>query len=71
VLVEPNGDGRLLMEVVAPENPDVDIWSARRRAKMFEKEFERSLSIRWRSEAQSAETAGNGAAPADRRIAGG
>jgi exopolyphosphatase/guanosine-5'-triphosphate,3'-diphosphate pyrophosphatase len=72
VVVEPNGDGRLVMEVVAKENPDVDIWSARKRAKMFEKEFQQSLAIRWRSEPQPAEVEGsNSAAPANRRVAGG
>ncbi len=71
VLVEANGDGRLVMDVVAPENPDVDIWSARRRAKMFEKEFDRSLSIRWRTESEPASRDGHAGFTPDRQAAGG
>ncbi|HEV3415742.1 MAG TPA: Ppx/GppA phosphatase family protein, partial [Pirellulales bacterium] len=54
VLVEREGDGRLTIEVVAPENPDVDIWSARRRGKMFAKVFKTPLSIRWQGQNQAA-----------------
>jgi exopolyphosphatase/guanosine-5'-triphosphate,3'-diphosphate pyrophosphatase len=51
VIVESQSDGRLAMDAVAAENPDVDLWSARRRAKMFEKVFKTSLDIRWQGEA--------------------
>jgi hypothetical protein len=64
VVVERGDGDRLSMEVVAPENPDVDIWSARRRAKMFENVFETSLSIHWQGEAQTAMNE-SGAAPAE------
>jgi exopolyphosphatase/guanosine-5'-triphosphate,3'-diphosphate pyrophosphatase len=54
VIVKRDGDGRLAMKVAAAENPDVDIWSARRRAAMFEKVFKCPLSIRWQGQNQSA-----------------
>lgn len=54
VVVECHDNGRLSMDAVAAENPDVDLWSARRRAKMFEKVFKTSLDIRWQGEAQAA-----------------
>ena len=34
-----------------PEIPEVDLWGARRRAKMFEREFNTSLAIEWRENA--------------------
>jgi exopolyphosphatase/guanosine-5'-triphosphate,3'-diphosphate pyrophosphatase len=71
VLVVPDGDGRLVMEIVASENPDVDIWSARRRATMFEKEFDRTLVICWRSESESVLSDGSAAMSPDRQAAGG
>ncbi len=48
-------DGKLIMEVDAADNPDVDIWGARRRTKMFDQVFKTTLEICWRGEA--AETA--------------
>jgi exopolyphosphatase/guanosine-5'-triphosphate,3'-diphosphate pyrophosphatase len=48
VIVERSGDHGLSMIVIASENPEVDLWSARRRAKMFEKVFDTSLAIHWR-----------------------
>jgi exopolyphosphatase/guanosine-5'-triphosphate,3'-diphosphate pyrophosphatase len=71
VLVVPDGAGRLVMEVVAGENPDVDIWSARRRATMFEKEFDRALAIRWRTDCASALSDGSASMLPDRQAAGG
>ncbi len=44
-------DGKLLLEADAGENPDVDIWGARRRTKMFDKVFKTTLEIAWRGEA--------------------
>ncbi len=54
IIVKPIGAERLEMAAVAADNPDVDLWSARRRAKMFEKVFKTSLVIRWQGEAQAA-----------------
>jgi len=49
--VELKRDGDCVEFVVtAPENPEVDLWGARRRAKMFEKVFDTSLDIRWNGE---------------------
>jgi hypothetical protein len=60
VVVERVADDRLSMEVLAAENPEVDLWSARRRAKMFEKVFKTSLSIHWQGEAQTAASESSG-----------
>lgn len=57
VIVERSGDNELSMTVIAPENPEVDLWSARRRAKMFEKVFETSLAIDWRPNLEASATA--------------
>jgi exopolyphosphatase/guanosine-5'-triphosphate,3'-diphosphate pyrophosphatase len=46
VVVERH-DGRLQMNVLANECPEVDLWGARRRAEFFEKVFKTSLSIEW------------------------
>ena len=54
------GPHGLEMWVDAAENPEVDLWGARRRAKMFEKMFDTPLAIEWR--ANLAES--NGAATA-------
>jgi exopolyphosphatase / guanosine-5'-triphosphate,3'-diphosphate pyrophosphatase len=40
-------DKSLELSVIAPENPEVDLWGARRRAKMFQKVFDTRLSIQW------------------------
>jgi exopolyphosphatase / guanosine-5'-triphosphate,3'-diphosphate pyrophosphatase len=64
VVVERVGGDRLSMEVLAAENPEVDLWSARRRAKMFETVFKTSLSIHWQGEAQTAASE-SGAGPAE------
>ncbi len=50
-------DDELTMLVEAAENPDVDVWGARRRAKLFESVFETALNISWRGKiALTAET---------------
>ncbi|HKD35360.1 MAG TPA: hypothetical protein VKB78_01125, partial [Pirellulales bacterium] len=58
VIVERSGDNELTMVVMASENPEVDLWSARRRAKMFEKVFDTRLTILWQSNSEKATTAG-------------
>ena len=50
VLVMRPSDDRVTIDVVAAANPDVDLWSARRRAKAFEKVFHATLSIRWQGD---------------------
>jgi exopolyphosphatase / guanosine-5'-triphosphate,3'-diphosphate pyrophosphatase len=44
--IVPNGRG-LVMHVVAAEEPDVDIWTAKRRSGPFEKSFGTDLEIEW------------------------
>ncbi len=40
-------EGRVLLEVVAKEEPQVDIWGAERRRELFEKVFRMPVTIRW------------------------
>ncbi len=40
-------DGRVLVEVTADQEPQVDIWGAERRTDLFEKVFGMPLTIRW------------------------
>ena len=40
-------DGRVCLDVVADQEPLVDIWGAERRTALFERVFGLSLSIRW------------------------
>jgi exopolyphosphatase/guanosine-5'-triphosphate,3'-diphosphate pyrophosphatase len=40
-------DGRAVMEVVADQDPQVDIWGAERRADLFEKIFGLKPEVRW------------------------
>jgi exopolyphosphatase/guanosine-5'-triphosphate,3'-diphosphate pyrophosphatase len=47
------GSKGLELWVEAPEIPEVDLWGARRRAKMFEREFNTSLAIEWRESSAS------------------
>lgn len=35
------------IDAVADENPEVDIWAARRRTEMFDKAFDRTVAIEW------------------------
>jgi exopolyphosphatase/guanosine-5'-triphosphate,3'-diphosphate pyrophosphatase len=47
-------DGRVVLDVVADQEPQADIWGARRRAELFEKAFERPVEIRWATAAAAA-----------------
>jgi len=58
------GPHGLELWVESPENPEVDLWGARRRAKMFEKTFDTSLAIEWRGNVAESNGEAN-AAPAD------
>ena len=40
-------DGKVVLEVVAPEDPQVDLWGAERRTDLFEKVFQLPLAVRW------------------------
>jgi exopolyphosphatase/guanosine-5'-triphosphate,3'-diphosphate pyrophosphatase len=40
-------DGKVLLDVVAPEDPQVDLWGAERRTDLFEKVFQLPLEVRW------------------------
>jgi len=40
-------DGRVLVDVMADQEPQVDIWGAERRTDLFEKVFGMPLAIRW------------------------
>jgi exopolyphosphatase/guanosine-5'-triphosphate,3'-diphosphate pyrophosphatase len=44
---------RVLMRVLANENPDVDIWAAQRRAEMFEEVFGLPVTIEWHDPQQA------------------
>ncbi|MFM7249864.1 MAG: HD domain-containing protein [Planctomycetaceae bacterium] len=41
------GEGAVTLDVVAAEDPQVDIWGAERRTDLFEKVFDRGVRIRW------------------------
>ena len=41
------GEGTVTLDVVADEDPQVDIWGAERRTDLFEKVFDRGVRIRW------------------------
>lgn len=60
VEIRQQGD-RLELIVSAPENPEVDLWGARRRAKMFQKVFDTRLSIEWDGEQTEVRGQGSGA----------
>jgi exopolyphosphatase/guanosine-5'-triphosphate,3'-diphosphate pyrophosphatase len=53
-----DGDGVQGVELLAhaPENPEVDLWGARRRVEMFEEVFDCSVTVEW---ARLAETNGS------------
>ncbi len=44
--------------VAAPENPEVDLWGARRRSKMFQKVFHTRVAIEWESQERGARDEG-------------
>jgi len=43
--------GRLVLDVVADQEPQVDIWGAERRTDLFEKVFGMKVDVRWAGEA--------------------
>lgn len=46
-------DGEVELRLVSPQCPDVDIWGARRRAALFEKVFDTTLTVDWDAAAES------------------
>ncbi len=53
VNVDQGDKGGTTLRLIAREFPEVDIWGARKRSKLFEKVFDCSLDIEWDSEADS------------------
>ncbi|MFM8706207.1 MAG: hypothetical protein ACKOHG_20570, partial [Planctomycetia bacterium] len=63
--------GRLVLDVVADQEPQVDIWGAERRTDLFEKVFGLPVAIQWAGRAgDAAETNGKPAKPRRRRPRG-
>jgi exopolyphosphatase/guanosine-5'-triphosphate,3'-diphosphate pyrophosphatase len=60
-------DGTVVVEAVADEEPQVDLWGAKRRVDLFEKVFAVPVEVRWHGAA--AETALSSAPAAGRRDA--
>ena len=46
-VIATTADGRLAVDVVADQEPQVDIWGAERRTDLFEKVFGMKVDIRW------------------------
>jgi len=40
-------NGKVVLDVVAPDDPQVDLWGAERRTDLFEKVFQLPLEVRW------------------------
>lgn len=45
--------GQVVLTVSADEYPEVDVWSCRRRAELFEEVFEAQLSVQWAGHANA------------------
>jgi exopolyphosphatase/guanosine-5'-triphosphate,3'-diphosphate pyrophosphatase len=45
--IEPGPRGNLTLRVFSKQFPEVDIWGARKRSKLFEKTFDALLAIEW------------------------
>ncbi|MBI3837701.1 MAG: Ppx/GppA family phosphatase [Planctomycetia bacterium] len=53
VIVELGSAEEMTLRVAAPQFPEVDIWGARKRSKLFEKVFNTSLRIEWDDSSQN------------------
>ena len=62
-------DERVSLDVVAEQEPLVDIWGAQRRADLFESVFGMPLTIRWAAPESAGDRAGRHAKPRKRRRA--
>jgi len=47
-------DGGVILDVVADQEPQVDLWGAERRTELFENVFGMKLAVRWAGAAQHA-----------------
>jgi exopolyphosphatase/guanosine-5'-triphosphate,3'-diphosphate pyrophosphatase len=65
-----NKRGDITLQLAAPQFPEVDIWGARKRSKLFEKVFDATLNVEWDPASQampgatSAATNGKSTSPA-------
>jgi exopolyphosphatase/guanosine-5'-triphosphate,3'-diphosphate pyrophosphatase len=69
VLVRLEND-RVFIDVVADQEPLVDIWGAERRTDLFERVFSMPITIRWAAQVDAAERNGKPAKPRRRRRGG-
>lgn len=71
VVVEPGPRNHLTLRVASKQFPEVDIWGARKRSKLFEKAFDTLLAIEWNDPARehrpAADSQGNGQLAATRQ----
>ncbi len=70
VLVEVERDGNIKLRLAAAQYPDVDIWGARKRAKLFEKVFDTDLAVEW-DQTLAHRSAGTNASPSNGKAAHG
>jgi exopolyphosphatase/guanosine-5'-triphosphate,3'-diphosphate pyrophosphatase len=54
-------DGNIELRLTAKQFPEVDIWAARKRAKLFEKVFDVELDVAWEESQQDVPAATDGA----------
>ncbi len=60
VILEWTAKDELLMRVVAKDFPEVDVWGARKRGKLFEKVFDTHLTVEWDAESKSRDASHDG-----------
>jgi len=75
LVVEVGEKGRITLRIASAQFPEVDIWGARKRSKLFEKAFDASLFVEWAGAARgpdrAADPQGNGQSTApEQRPAG-
>jgi exopolyphosphatase/guanosine-5'-triphosphate,3'-diphosphate pyrophosphatase len=64
VTVEVGKKGGITLRLAAKQFPEVDIWGARKRSKLFEKVFDTRLDIEWSDPAEQLAAAADVSAPA-------
>ena len=57
LVVEMGEKGRITLRIASPQFPEVDIWGARKRSKLFEKAFDASLLVEWAGTARGPDRA--------------
>lgn len=55
VLVQ-TGQGTVVLQVVADDSPEVDLWGARRRTELFERVFDVQVAVEWEAGGEEAAT---------------